>query len=71
MDEQLKQQLAEFMSKMIQNGLMTPNEGRRKNNDLPKEGGDVLLVNSTLVPLSQAGERPGRTQPAPGEPIPE
>ena len=62
---------AEFMSKMIQNGLMTPNEGRRKNNDLPKEGGDVLLVNSTLVPLSQAGERPGRTQPAPGEPIPE
>jgi len=55
---------AEFMSKMIQNGLMTPNEGRKKNNDLPMEGGDILLVNSTLVPLTDAG-RLTRALPSP------
>jgi HK97 family phage portal protein len=62
---------AEFVSKMIQNAQMTPNEGRKKANRLPLPGGDVLLVNSTLVPLTQAGNRPGRIQPAPGEAIPE
>lgn len=62
---------AEFISKMIQNAQMTPNEGRKKANRLPLPGGDVLLVNSTLVPLTQAGDRPARVQPAHGEPIPE
>jgi HK97 family phage portal protein len=62
---------AEFISKMIQNAQMTPNEGRKKDNRLPLPGGDVLLVNSTLVPLTQAGNKPARVQPAPGEPIPE
>lgn len=61
---------AEFISKMIQNAQMTPNEGRKKDNRLPMPGGDVLLVNSTLVPLTQAGQRPANIQPAPGEPIP-
>jgi hypothetical protein len=42
----------EFMSKMIQNGLKTPNELRKKNNDHPLEGGDILLINSTLIPLT-------------------
>lgn len=59
---------AEFISKMIQNAQMTPNEGRKTANRLPLPGGDVLLVNSTLVPLTQAGDRPARVQPAPGEP---
>lgn len=62
---------AEFISRMIQNAQMTPNEGRKTDNRLPLPGGDVLLVNSTLVPLTQAGEKPARIQPAPGEPIPE
>jgi HK97 family phage portal protein len=62
---------AEFISKMIQNAQMTPNEGRKKDNRSPMPGGDVLLVNSTLVPLDQAGQKPARVQPAPGEPIPE
>lgn len=62
---------AEFISKMIQNAQMTPNEGRKTDNRLPMPGGDVLLVNSTLVPLTAAGNRPARVQPAPGEPIPE
>jgi HK97 family phage portal protein len=55
---------AEFQSKMIQNGLYTPNELRRKNNDLPKPGGDVLLINSTLIPLTDAG-RLSRALPSP------
>lgn len=45
----------EFMSKLIQNGLKTPNELRKKNNDHPLEGGDILLINSTLIPLTDAG----------------
>lgn len=62
---------AEFISKQIQNAQMTPNEGRKKDNRPPMEGGDQLFVNSTLVPLTQAGKNPARVQPAPGEPIPE
>jgi HK97 family phage portal protein len=61
---------AEFISKMIQNAQITPNEGRKKANLPPMTGGDRLLVNSTLVPLEQAGQRPVNVQPAPGEPIP-
>lgn len=48
----------EFISKMIQNAQMTPNEGRKKDNRPPMEGGDVLLVNSTLVPLTEARRKP-------------
>ncbi len=52
------------MSKLIQNGLKTPNELRKKNNDHPLEGGDILLINSTLIPLTDAG-RLGARQPKP------
>jgi HK97 family phage portal protein len=45
---------ADFISKMIQNAQMTPNEGRKTDNRLPMPGGDVLLVNSTLIPLADA-----------------
>lgn len=60
----------EFLSKMIQNAQMTPNEGRKKENRLPLPGGDVLLINSTLVPLTSAGKNPTNVQPKPGDPIP-
>jgi HK97 family phage portal protein len=59
---------AEFISKMIQNAQMTPNEGRKKSNLLPMEGGDQLLVNSTLVPLTSAGKE--KPAPAPAVPSP-
>lgn len=62
----------EFINKMIQAAQMTPNEGRRKANLPSMEGGDQLLVNSTLVPLATVGQRPpSRVQPKPGDPIPE
>lgn len=47
---------AELMSKMVQNAALMPNEWRRKENLAPVEGGDQLFINSTLVPLSQAGQ---------------
>lgn len=59
----------EFMSKMIQNGLKTPNELRKKNNDLPVEGGDVALINSALIPLKDAGRLSGRL-PHPDQLVP-
>jgi HK97 family phage portal protein len=55
---------AEFISKMIQNAQMTPNEGRKTDNKLPLPGGDVLLINSTLIPLTDAG-RLTRSLPTP------
>lgn len=50
----------EFISKMIQNGQMTPNEGRKKDNKSPMPGGDILLINSTLIPLTDAGRLSGK-----------
>jgi HK97 family phage portal protein len=62
---------AALINSQIQNAQMTPNEGRKKLNRLPVDGGDVALVNSTLIPLTQVGNRVARVQHAPGEPIPE
>jgi HK97 family phage portal protein len=39
----------------IQNGRLTPNEVRKFDNRLPMPGGDQLLINSTLIPLTAAG----------------
>ena len=62
---------ADMYSKLLQTGAITPNEIRDRENFPRFDGGDVHLVNSTLVPLDQAGRKPARVQPAPGEPIPE
>lgn len=53
-----------------QNGWMTRNEMRRRENLPPIEGGDTLTVQSNLVPLDQLGKQPARrVQPAPGDPV--
>jgi len=53
-----------------QNGWMTRNEMRRRENLPPIEGGDTLTVQSNLVPLDQLGKTPARrVQPAPGDPV--
>jgi HK97 family phage portal protein len=63
---------AAFIANQVQFGQMTPNEGRRKQNRKPMQGGDEAFINSALVPLRLAGQlRPAKVQPAPGEPIPE
>jgi len=52
-----------LIAQLIQNGQMTPNEGRKKANRHAMPGGDQLLINSTLIPLSQAGQKPTITPP--------
>lgn len=55
---------AEFYSKMAQNGLMTRNEIRMKENLPPKEGGDELTVQVNLTPLEDLPEATGVTDAA-------
>jgi HK97 family phage portal protein len=45
----------EGYNKGINSGVLTSNEARAMEGWSPKEGGDTLLVNSALVPISQAG----------------
>lgn len=47
-----------FYASALQNGYMTRNEVRRLENLPPKEGGDILTVQSALVPLDQLGQQP-------------
>ena len=61
---------AELISKHSQNGTRTRNELRALDNLPPRPGGDILTVQSNLVPLDQLGASPPRpTQPAAGDPI--
>ncbi len=46
---------AAFYSTMTQNGIMTRNEARKKENLAPHSGGDQLTVQSNLMPLNQLG----------------
>lgn len=46
--------MATVMQTRINSGLMTPNEGRRKLKLPAEPDGDILLVNSTMIPLSRA-----------------
>ena len=62
---------AEAYSKLIQVGAISPNMVCDRENFARFPGGDQRFVNSTLVPIEQAGRNPARIQPAPGEPIPE
>lgn len=50
---------AALMSSLVQNGLMTRNEGRALDNRAPMDGGDVLTVQSALVPLHMLGDVAG------------
>lgn len=61
---------AALLSSLGQNGYLTRNEGRALDNRPPMDGGDVLTVQSNLVPLPMLGKAPPRAvQPAPGDPI--
>lgn len=61
---------ATMLSSLGQNGYLTRNEGRAMDNREPLPGGDVLTVQSNLLPLDQLGKTPPRAvQPAPGDPV--
>ena len=51
---------AAYLSTMVNNGLMTRDEGRAKEN-LPPKGGnaDVLTVQTALTPIDQLGQAQG------------
>lgn len=51
---------SEYLSKMVNNGLMTRDEARAKENLAPKGGNaDVLTVQTALVPIDQLGQAQG------------
>jgi HK97 family phage portal protein len=56
---------AQFYSTMVQNGLLTRNRVRALENEPPLPGGDVLTVQSNLLPIEQLG----KVTPAP-TPVP-
>ena len=47
---------ADFYSKMTQNGIMTRNEARIKENLPPKEGADELTAQINLAPVAELGD---------------
>jgi len=47
---------AALLASLGQNGYLTRNEGRAMDNRPPMEGGDVLTVQSNLLPLNQLGK---------------
>lgn len=53
---------AAFYSTMVQNGIMTRNYVRGKENMDPIDGGDVLTVQSNLIPLDMLGKTNTPTQ---------
>jgi HK97 family phage portal protein len=58
-------------STFAQNGVMTRNEIRAKEDLAPAAGGDKLTVQSNLIPLDKWGETPpAPTAPKPGDPMP-
>lgn len=50
---------AEFLSKMVTNSIYTPNEARRYENKAPEAGGDQLIANGTMTPLTLLGHNGG------------
>lgn len=50
----------EILKDGINNGIETVNEARRKLDLMDKEGGDVLIVNGTYVPLTNVGAAYGQ-----------
>lgn len=61
---------ATLQASNAQNGIRTRNELRAMENLPPVDGGEVLTVQSNLLPLNMLGKVPPRAvQPAPGEPI--
>lgn len=65
----------ETLGAAINNGQMTPNEARASEGRGPKEGGDTLYLNSTLIPANIAGSNNGGqadgAQTTPTEPEPD
>ena len=56
-----------YYASAIQNGWMTPNEARRKENMPDEKGGDRLFIQTNLQPVEMAGKEPAQNaDPQPG-----
>lgn len=60
---------AEFLGKMVTNGIYTPDEARAYENKAPVPGGNKAIVNGTMTPLDKLGEVPPANQNAPVAPV--
>ena len=47
---------AQFLTQLVNSGLLTINEGRRLDNRPPLPGGDVATRQSQNVPITQLGQ---------------
>lgn len=56
---------AEFLSKMVSNGIYTPNEARSYENKAPVDGGEKAIVNGTMTPLDKVGQANDNVPPTP------
>lgn len=56
---------AEFLSKMVTNGIYTPNEARSYENKAPVVGGEKAIVNGTMTPLDKVGQANDNVPPTP------
>lgn len=59
----------EIYSKAVQNGLKTRNEVRQFENDPAVDGGDVLTVQSNLLPIALLGKQTGGSNVSTQDPI--
>lgn len=50
---------ADFLQKMVNTGIYTPDEARSYENKASKPGGDQLIVNGTMQPLHGIGHNGG------------
>lgn len=48
---------ADFLTKMVSGSIYTINEARAYENKPPREGGDQLIANSTMLPIDKLGDR--------------
>ncbi len=50
----------EIVTGYVNNGIYTPNEGRRMLQLPDKEGGDILMCNGNYIPITQVGKQYGK-----------
>lgn len=62
---------AQFYSTMVQNGLMTRNEVRTKENLPPMDGGNQLTVQTNLTPAEYLASIANKTSPKGADSLPE
>lgn len=65
------QSRAEFYTRQVQNGALSPNEIRELEDLNPREDGDIYLVPSNMLINGELPALPGGTDPKPPQPPPE